>query len=72
MEALMAKLKRLKQDLEKLRQQVYEAIRDMKGDDRLSSSEIQDLMSDFNQAEALVSRIMKKMDKSRKAVTVKP
>jgi SMC interacting uncharacterized protein involved in chromosome segregation len=72
LEALVVEMKRLQKELDRMIKQLDEAMRELKDNKRLGNSEIQELMSDFNQAAASASRILRKIDESRKSVTAKP
>ena len=54
-----------------LRKKMEEALKAMEADGKMGNFEIQNLMSEFNQAETLSSQVQKKREESKKAVVGK-
>jgi hypothetical protein len=51
-----------------LRKKIEEAMKAMEADGKMGNFEIQNLMSEFNQAETLSSQVQKKREETKKAV----
>ena len=54
-----------------LRKKMEEALKAMEADGKMGNFEIQNLMSEFNQAETLSSQVQKKREETKKAVVGK-
>jgi len=71
LEKIVADMKQKTQDLERLGQRFDDAMRDLEKENRLGKFEIQELMSDYNRALELVSRVLKKAEETAKGAIEK-
>ena len=69
--AQLGAARRQSAQLRKVLQSLEEKTRDLEAKDRLGNFEIQDLMSQFNQAETLASSVIRKRDDTANAVIAK-
>lgn len=54
-----------------LRKKIEEAMKDLEANNKISNFEIQQLMSEYNQAETLASQVLKKREETKKKVVSK-
>ena len=59
------------EQLRKCLDKLSETLKELEAQDKLGNFEIQDLMSQFNQAETLASSVLKKRDDTASSVTAK-
>ena len=61
-------VKKTEDAMARLKKQLQAATKDLESQDRMGNFEIQNLMSEFNQAETLSSSVMKKLEASKNTV----